>query len=54
MMGILWTEWSKVRAMCIVQLRDRKRAKDLILILGLSETIDLLSMTVYNAMNAMC
>ena len=28
-----------VRAMCEVQLMDRKRAKDLMLVLGLNETI---------------
>ena len=33
-------ERSMVIAMCGVQLKDRKRAKDLMLMLGLSGTID--------------
>ena len=33
-----------VRAMCGVQLKDRKRSSDLIFMLGLSETIDQLAM----------
>ena len=44
-MGILRrTERSMVRAMCGVQLKDRKRSKDLMLMLGLNETIDQLAM----------
>ena len=40
-MGILLRpERSMVRAMCGVQFNDRKRAKDLILILLLNETMD--------------
>ena len=40
-MGILqWTERSMVRTMCGVQLKDRKRSKDLMLMLSLSETVD--------------
>ena len=43
-MGILqWTERSMVRAMCGVQLKDRKRSMDLMLILGLNDTIDQLA-----------
>ena len=43
-MGILRrTERSMVRAMCGVQLKDRKRSMDLMFILGLKETIDQLS-----------
>ena len=38
------TERSTVRAMCRVQLKDRKRSKDLMLMLGLNKTIDQLSM----------
>ena len=38
------TERSKVRAMCGVQLKDRKRSTGLMFILGLSETIDQLAM----------
>ena len=33
-----------VRAMCGVQLKDRKRSMDLILVFGLNETIDQLAM----------
>ena len=33
-----------VRAMCGVQLKDRKRSMDLMLMLGLNETIDQLAM----------
>ena len=33
-----------MRAMCGVQLKDRKRSTDLMLMLGLSETIDQLTM----------
>ena len=40
-MGILRkTERSMVRAMCGVQLKDRKRSTDLMFMLGLKETID--------------
>ena len=40
-MGILRrTERSMVRAMCEVQLKDRKRTKDLMLMLGLNESVD--------------
>ena len=40
-MGILRrTERSMVRAMCAVQLKDRKRSTDLMFMLGLKETID--------------
>ena len=43
--GILHrTEISMVRAMCGVQLNDRKRSTDLMFMLGLSETIDQLAM----------
>ena len=34
-----------VRAMCDVQLKDRKRSRDLMFVLGLSETIVHLAMT---------
>ena len=34
-----------VRAMCRVQLKDRKRSTDLMFRLGLSETVDQLAMT---------
>ena len=45
-MGILQrNERSMVRAMCGVQLKGRKRAKNLMLILDLSETIDKLAMS---------
>ena len=37
-------ETSMVREMCVVQLKDRKRSTDLMLMLGLSETIDRLAM----------
>ena len=44
-MGILQrTERSMVRAMCGAQLKDRKRSTDLMLMLGLNETIDQLAM----------
>ena len=44
-MGILQrTERSMVRAMCGVQLKDRKRSTDLMFMLGLNETIDKLAM----------
>ena len=44
-MGILQrTEGSTVRAMCGVQLTDRKRGKDLMLVLCLTETIGQLAM----------
>ena len=44
-MGMLWrTDRSMVRAMCGVQLKDRKRSTDFMLVLGLKETIDQLSM----------
>ena len=39
------TERSVVRAMCGVQLMDRERSTDLMFMLGLNETIDLLAMT---------
>ena len=38
------TERSMVRAMCGVQLKDRKRSADLMFMLGLKETIDQLAM----------
>ena len=45
-MGILQrTERSMVRALCGVQLKDRKRSMDLMFMLGLNETIDQLAMT---------
>ena len=44
-MGILQrTEISMVRAMCGVQLKDRKKCTDLMFMLGLDETIDQLAM----------
>ena len=44
-MGILQrTERSIVRAVCGVQLKDRKRSKDFMLMLGMNETIDQLAM----------
>ena len=44
-MGILrMTEGSMVRAMCGVQLKDRKRSRDLLFMLGLKESIDQLAM----------
>ena len=44
-MGILQrTQGSMVRAMCGVQLNDGDRSMDLMFMLGLSETIDQLSM----------
>ena len=43
-MKILQTEKCMVRAMCGVQVEDRKRPKDLMLRLGLNETIDWLAM----------
>ena len=40
-MGILQrTERSMVRAMCAVQLKDRKRSTHLMLVLGLNDTMD--------------
>ena len=39
------TERSTVRAMCGVQLKNRKRSTNLMFMLALSETIDQLSMT---------
>ena len=43
-MGILQrTKGSMVKAMCGVQLKDRKRSTDLMLMLGLKETIDQLA-----------
>ena len=44
-MGILRTERSMVKAMCGVQLNNRKRSKDLMLMLGLNVTIDQLAMS---------
>ena len=38
------TERSMVRAMCGVQLKDRKRSMDLMFMLGLKETMDQLAM----------
>ena len=44
-MGILrGTEISTVKAMCGVQLKDRKRSTDLMFMLSLKESIDQLSM----------
>ena len=43
-MGILRTERSMVRAMYGVQLKDRKRSKDLMFMLGLMETMEQLPM----------
>ena len=42
-----------VRAICGVQLKGRKRSKDLMLMLGLSETIDQLAMAAFVGM-VMC
>ena len=39
------TERSIVRAMCGVQLKDRKRSTDLIFMLGLNDAMDQLAMT---------
>ena len=39
------TERSMVRAICGVQLKNRKISTDLMLMLGLNETIDQLAMT---------
>ena len=39
-MGILWTKRSTVRAMCGVQLKDRKRSTDLMFMQASKETID--------------
>ena len=36
--GILWTKRSMVGAMCGVQLKDRERCMNLMLMLGLNET----------------
>ena len=47
------TERSMVRAMCGVQLKDRKQLTDLMLMLGLSETIDQLAVAVFIGM-VMC
>ena len=53
-MGILRrTERSLVRAMCGVQLKDRKIYVDLMFILGLDDTIDQLAMAVFLGM-VMC
>ena len=41
---LLRTETSMVRAICRVQLKDRKRAKDFMLIFGENKTIDQLAM----------
>ena len=50
-MGILrGTERSMVRAMCGVQLKDRKISTDLMFMLGLKKTMDRLAMTVSVAM----
>ena len=40
------TERSMVRAMCGVQLKDRKSSTDLMFMLGLMETIDQLAMAI--------
>ena len=48
------TERSMVRAMCGVQLNDRKRTKDLMLMLGLNETIDQLAMASSVCWYCMC
>ena len=37
------TERSMVRAMCEVQLKDRKRSKDLMFMLGFNDTLDQLA-----------
>ena len=42
---ILMTERSIERAICGVQVKDRKRAKDLMLVLGLNKTMDQLAIT---------
>ena len=39
-----WSERSMVRAMCGVQLKDRKRSTDMMFILCLKETMDQLAM----------
>ena len=44
LIGMLWTERYTVTAMCGVQLKDRKRAKDLVMMLGWNEIIDQLAM----------
>ena len=41
---ISFKDYSKVRAMHAVQLKDTKRCNDLMLVLGLNETIDQLAM----------
>ena len=38
-MGILWTERSMVRAICGLQLKDRKTINDFTLMLGLNDTM---------------
>ena len=43
-MGILRTERSMLRAMCGLQLNNRKRSTDLIFMVGLIETVGQLAM----------
>ena len=43
-----------VRAMCGAQLKDRKRAKDLMLMLGLNETADHVAIPVIIGMVMCC
>ena len=42
--SIMVTDRFMVKAMCVVQLKDRKRSMDLMFMLGLNETIDQLAM----------
>ena len=52
--GILrMSERYMLRTMCGVQLKDRKRTRDLLLTLGLNDTMDQLAMTVFIGM-VMC
>ena len=48
------TERSMVRAVCGVQLKDRKRSTDLVFMLGLNDTIDQLAMENSVRWLAMC
>ena len=48
------TERSMVRAMCGVQLKDRKRSTDLVFMFGLCETIDQLAMAMVFVGVVMC
>ena len=52
-MSIFWIEIYMLRSICGVHLKDRKRSRDLMLMMGLNESIDQLAMAEFVGM-VMC